>query len=131
MGKNAEVVRALYGAFNERDQETSRRLLADDVEWVNPESAVEPGKREGREQYDEALRSLRRAFKEVEIEVEEIVESGDRVATTVVFHAGTRGLTTDDRQGHLWTLRDGRAVRFEWFRGEGGPGQALEALGAD
>jgi ketosteroid isomerase-like protein len=42
----------------------------------------------------------------------------------------TRGRGSDveveGRESALWTLRDGKVVRYEWFHG---PTEALEALG--
>jgi uncharacterized protein len=116
-GENIEIVRRLYRAFNERDTETTRELMDPEVEWVNPDDAIEPGTRHGFGEYQDALRNLRQTFDQMELEVERIEESGDRVATALTIRARGRasGLETTTRQGGLWTLRQGRAVRYEWF----------------
>ena len=54
---------------------------------------------------------------------------GDQVAVLVRFRARGRG-SGAEVEGHesaLFTFRDGKVVRYEWFHGETG---AFEALGA-
>jgi uncharacterized protein len=116
VGRNADIVRRLYEAFNRRDTPTTRELMDPDIEWVNPEEAVEPGTRRGFNDYQGALRRVREIFKDAEIEVDRLVESGDRVATSVRMrvHLDASGMDTTVRQSHLWTFRDGKATRFEW-----------------
>ena len=42
---------------------------------------------------------------------------------------GTRsGIDVDRRQGYVWTVRDGKAVRFQWFND---PAEALAAAGIE
>jgi hypothetical protein len=36
------------------------------------------------------------------------------------------GIDIDRRQGYLWTIHDGKAVRFQWFND---PAEALAAAG--
>jgi hypothetical protein len=44
-------------------------------------------------------------------------------------HAGPRKRHRQERkQGYVWTLRDRKAIRFQWFNE---PHQALEAAGLD
>jgi ketosteroid isomerase-like protein len=114
--ENAAIVRRLYEAFNRRDTEATRELMNPNIEWVNPEDAVEPGTRRGFGDYQGALRRVREVFREAEIEVDRLVTSGDRVATSVRMHVhlDTSGMDTTVRQSHLWTFRDGKATRFEW-----------------
>jgi ketosteroid isomerase-like protein len=117
MEDNSEAVRRLYDAFNRRDTAATRELMDPEIEWVNPTDAVEPGTRRGFEQYQVALRKVREVFGDGEIEVDRMVESGDQVAAKIRMrvHLDARGFDTVVDQSHLWTFREGRAVRFEWF----------------
>jgi ketosteroid isomerase-like protein len=126
-GDGVDAVRRLYRAFNERDTEAARELMGPDIEWVNPDDAIEPGTRHGYGEYQEALRSLRETFDRMVIEVERIEASGDRVAAGLTIRARGRGsgLEATMRQGGLWTFREGRAVRYEWF---GDPDRPFELL---
>jgi ketosteroid isomerase-like protein len=127
-GENAEIVRQLYEGFN-RERRGTRKLLDPGIEWINPERALEPGQRRGLEEWDGALERVQESFREARVEVERIVESGDRVASAVTLRVRGResGLDTQMRQSHLWTIRAGKAVRFEWFMD---PGRAFDLLEA-
>jgi ketosteroid isomerase-like protein len=116
MDENAALVRRLYEAFNRRDTEATRGLMDPEIEWVNAEEAVEPGTRHGFDEYQDSLRRVREVFRDAEIELDHLVESGDRVATRVRMHAhlDASGMDTTMPQSHLWTFREGKAVRFEW-----------------
>ena len=117
MGDNAQAVRRLYEAFNRRDTESTRELMDPDIEWVNPDDAVEPGTRSGFDQYQDALRSVREVFDNAEIAVDELVEAGELVAARIRMHVHLEagGMDTEVGQSHLWTFRGGKAIRFAWF----------------
>jgi ketosteroid isomerase-like protein len=50
------------------------------------------------------------------------------VAVVLSYRARGRGsrVEVDGRMSALWTFRDGKVVRFEWFHE---PAEALEAIG--
>jgi ketosteroid isomerase-like protein len=51
------------------------------------------------------------------------------VAVTGVAHGtSASGVKAEWRQGYVWTVRDGRAVRFRWFSD---PAEALQAVGLE
>ena len=121
-GENVEVVRRIYEAW--RDGRSARDLIDDDVEYVNPPDAVEGGTRHGRR----AFAGIRDAYDDVRVEPERFFEAGtDVVVIARITGKGKgSGVDMDWRQGYIWTVRDGRAVRFRWFTK---PEQALEAAG--
>ena len=61
-------------------------------------------------------------------ELHELFDCGESVVAAVSFHARSRtsGVAVVQEEGHTWTLRDGRVVRFEWGRD---PPTALDAAG--
>jgi ketosteroid isomerase-like protein len=95
---------------------------------VNPSGAVEPGTRVGAESFGEAVASVADSFKGARVELEELIDQGDRVVVIGTLHGRGRGsgAEVERRQGYIWTIRDGKAVRFEWFND---PRGALEAAG--
>lgn len=123
------LVRRLYENLTERDP--SRRdvteLLHRDVEWVNPEEAIEGGTRRGVEGWTTAVRGLRDSFEQTEIVPQRFIEAGDRVAVIAEFRVRARGsgLETTAPQSHLWTIRDGKVARFQWWND---PRRALDAI---
>jgi ketosteroid isomerase-like protein len=116
--QDLDTISAVYEAWNGADRyaETSP-FIADDFEYVNPEYAVEPGIRRGPSGWLEAMDNLYSAFEEFEHRLGEMVEVGDRILcfTTFVATAAGSRITVEHDEAQLWTLRDGKIVRFEWF----------------
>jgi ketosteroid isomerase-like protein len=48
------------------------------------------------------------------------------VVIGVATGTGASGAKFERRQAYLWTVRDGRAIRFRWFND---PAEALAAVG--
>jgi ketosteroid isomerase-like protein len=64
-----------------------------------------------------AIDAQREVFDEFVIEPEEFHEHGDYVAVPVRQRArgGVSGVEVEIRIGHLWTVRNGKAIRLEVF----------------
>jgi len=120
--ENVEIVRAIYEAWSE--SRSAAPFIERDLEYVNPPEAVEPGTRIGRRY----LAAVQDVYPDFRIEPERFVDAGDDVV--VIASIRGRGVRSqavaDQRQGYVWTLRDGKAIRFRWFND---PRQALEAVG--
>src|SRR4051794_35481945 len=89
---NVDAVRAVYAAWARADLPGPPELLDDEIEYVNPPEAAEPGTRRG---IAEFARAVERAFEEWEIsqlEPEEMTAAGDEVAVVVRYRA--RGRTS-------------------------------------
>ena len=118
---NVEVVRSIYRAWS--SNESARDLIDPELEYVNPTYAVESGTRHDRG----ALREIRKVYPDFRVEPERFVDAGeDIVVIGVARGTSASGLETQWRQGYIWTVRDGRAIRFRWFND---PKEALEAVG--
>ena len=120
--ESVELVRRIYDAWDRG--ESARDFIAADMEYVNPSYAVEPGTRRGRK----SLALVRGAYEDFEIEVERIIDAGDE--TVVLAHftgsGSVSGVPVAGEHGYVWTVRDGLAVRFQWFQSHR---EALEAAG--
>jgi ketosteroid isomerase-like protein len=70
------------------------------------------------------------SFDNVRIEVRETRDSGDQVVVLATYTARGRksGAKRENEDGYVWTVRDGKAVRFEWFND---PAKALRAVGLE
>ena len=125
--ENVQIVRRIYEAW-EKGAPGDSGLLDPEIEWVNPSGAVEPGTRLGAESFGEAAVSVSDSSKGLRVEIEELIDRGDRVIVIGTLHGMGRGSGADveRRHGYIWTIRDGKAVRFEWFND---PREALEAAG--
>jgi uncharacterized protein len=119
--ENVEIVRAIYDAWSKG--ESPRDLLDPDIEYVNPPYAVESGVRHGRS----ALDSVREVYPDFRVELERFVDAGeDVVVIGIARGTSASGVATTRPHGFVWTVRDGRAVRFSWFHE---PSEALKAVG--
>src|SRR5437762_13148396 len=126
--ENVDVVRAIHEALARGESPASLGLLHPDIEYVNPPGAVETGTRRGIAAYEHALRSLHEAFEDVRIEVREMKDVGDQVVVLATFIArgASSGARREHDEGYVWTVRDGKAVSFQWFND---PAKALKAAG--
>jgi ketosteroid isomerase-like protein len=120
--ENVELVRRIHERLD--DQNWTSDLIADDIEYVNPPYAVEPGVRYGRESF----KIVRETYEDFRFEVDRFVDGGDVVVALGRYSASGRasGVSVTGDHGYVWTVRDGRAVRFEWFQSHR---EALEAAG--
>jgi ketosteroid isomerase-like protein len=119
--ENVDLVRAIYEAWLEGT--SARHLIAKDLEYVNPTYAVESGTRRDRK----ALRAVRDVYPDYRVIPDRFIESGDDVVVLGTAHGtGASGVEMTIRQGFIWTVEDGRAVRMRWFNDWD---EALEAAG--
>ncbi|MGZ8667508.1 MAG: nuclear transport factor 2 family protein [Solirubrobacterales bacterium] len=125
--ENVNIVKRIYRAW-EDGSPLSSGLLAEDIDWVNPGEAVEPGTRHGVSAFGEAVDSVTSTFEGARVRFEEFIDAGEKVVVIGTLHGIGQGsgLEIDARQGYVWTIRDGKAVRFEWFND---PDAALESVG--
>jgi ketosteroid isomerase-like protein len=117
-----DVVREIYDAW--LTGRTARDYIDADIEYVNPPDAVEPGVRHGRKWFA----AIRSSYDDVVVEPLELIDApGDDVIVVARVTGTGRSsrLPIDRRQGYVWTVRDGKAVRFRWFNS---PEEAYSAV---
>jgi ketosteroid isomerase-like protein len=126
--ENVEIVRSVYDAWAREEFPGPLELMDPEIEYVNPIGAVEPGTRRGLDAFHRAVEKVFEGWATWEMEPEVLKAAGDKVAVAVRYRARGResGVEVDGRESALWTLRDGRVVRYAWFHG---PADAFEAVG--
>ena len=115
MSELRDAIRVAYAAFSRGEVEAVMDLLHPDVEWVPPTSSLDPQPLRGR---DAVRRYLAPNFFESQsAEPIEVLEEGDRVLVIARVRARGResGVELDQTAYHLWTVAEGRAVRFAAF----------------
>lgn len=122
-----EVVERIYDSWR-RMEGMPEDLMDPEIEWVNPPDAVEPGTRHGSESFRHAISKVGGAWREVEIDVSRLEEVGDKVVAIVglTFVGRESGVEVASRQGHVFTIPEGKVTRFEFFNQ---PERALAAVG--
>jgi ketosteroid isomerase-like protein len=128
---NTDVIRGVYdawirrgpGAFDALDPEIE---VHPDPEafWVGVDQVYR-----GHEGLREYLRAVNEAFEDYRPEVEDFLEVGDKVVTLAIEHGRGRDSGAEvrsERTAHVWTMREGTAVRLDLYIDRD---RALEALG--
>ena len=112
---NVEALRRGYEALNRGDLSVVLELLDPDIEWHEPDPSPEAGTHTGRDSFERFMSSWIDSFDGFQVEPEQVVERGDKLIA-VVRQSG-RGLASgfhiDARLAHVWTVQDGRAIRWE------------------
>ena len=126
--ENVEIVRSFYRAWARNDLPGPVEFMDPEIEYVNPAKAVESGTRRGVAAFAEAVQRTFDGWESWQMEPEQFRTSGDQVAVVVRYRGRGRGsgVEVDGRESALWTIRDGKVVRYAWFNGRD---EALEAAG--
>ena len=128
--ENVEIVRRAYEAFNSNEPDAAIALLDPDVEWTLPAHFPDADTWTGRERVVEGLRTMSDSWESLHLEVQELIDAGDRVVALVHIQgrAAVTGLDLAGMgvDGHLWTLRGGRVMAVRMY---GGTADALKEIG--
>jgi ketosteroid isomerase-like protein len=129
--ENVELVRGVYDAVARRDAETPFEFYAEDIVWdmSNWRRAYLYSQPvyHGHEGVRQAWRDVLSAFGEIDFEVEELVDAGDRVLAVIHEREIGRASGVPVEATHLavWTLAEGKVIRLQVFDDRQ---EALEAV---
>jgi ketosteroid isomerase-like protein len=131
--ENVAVAREGYQALNEAYR-TGDFLTAiekachPDVVLKTSGMFPETGEYHGHEGMREFTANQAEAFEEMSIQPEEFIDAGDKVVVPVRFGGKARhsGIQAEFSVVHVWTLRDGKALRLDMYQNRD---EALEAAG--
>jgi uncharacterized protein len=128
VSENVEQLKRGYEAFNHGDLEAVFELLDPEIESVNDERVPFAGTYRGHEELRALLRDQQEVFGQLTMEPYEFFEAGDQVVAFVRVRARgeASGAAVEITIGHLWTIRNGKAIRWQGFPERE---KALEAAG--
>jgi ketosteroid isomerase-like protein len=128
--ENVEVAAAFYSAWTREDNQAVLGLLDPEIEYVNPDGAIEPGVRKGIDDYLIIVEKMREGWASWRMYPERYVPVADKVVVVYRYEAEARssGVPLKGHESALLTLREGKIVRYEWFLA---PGDALKAVGLE
>jgi ketosteroid isomerase-like protein len=125
--ENVEVVRAIYASMG-----TSVRydLIDPDIEMDFSERVFNPAVYRGHDGLQQLQDDVAEIWDEWITEPEELIDAGEHVVALVRTRGRGRGsgVEVESRHANLWTLRDGKAVRYRFYRE---PDDALRAVRPD
>ena len=132
--ENVEIVRRLLAALQSVDSGNFERRFAEireifdpEVEWVAaPHSLLASEEYRGYDGVRRFWTQFLSAWDEYGLQVDEVIDAGDRVVAVMRLSGRTNELEVDEARSSLVTLRDGRIVRIEPFASKDG---ALKAAG--
>jgi ketosteroid isomerase-like protein len=119
--ENVEIVRRIYEAVARRDDVTPFELYAEDIVWdvssarrvaLNPKPVYQ-----GHEGVRQFWRDALSAFGAVDLEVAELMGTGDRVLAVVRERDVGRasGVPVETTHVAVWTLAGGKVIRMQLF----------------
>jgi ketosteroid isomerase-like protein len=119
---NVELVRGIYAAWQAGT--SARGFMDAEIEYVNPPDAVETGTLRGPASFG----LIRDAYDDVEVRPTRFIDAGDDVVVVAILTGVSHGarVPVERRQGYVWTIRGGKAIRFRWFNTAD---EALAAVG--
>ena len=117
--QNIEIVRRGYEAFGHGDMNTLLGSFDEQIEWISPGPADLPtaGRRTGRQQIAEFFTVLNDTFEIQRFEPKEFIAQGDRVVVTGTDTSRVKatGKVIEGEWAHIFTLKDGKVVRFQEY----------------
>ena len=122
-----KIVSRSYDAFGRGDPEAALAAFDPEIEAYDHD-IPDAGEYRGFEGLMRWQADWERSWESWRWVPEEFIEAGDRVVAILRVHAKGRqsGLEVERVDGAVWTLRDGKCVRLDYY---GNREQALEAAG--
>ena len=115
MSDNVELVRGAYEAFGRGDIPAVMENFADDIDWHVSEVLPQGGDAHGTEEVGQFFQRLGDTWSEFQVQVEDMVASGDRVCVIGRASGQLDGTQTGYGFVHAWTVRDGSLSRFDEY----------------
>jgi ketosteroid isomerase-like protein len=130
--ENVEVVRGGFEGFNRGDVEAVVEMCDPAVEWFPPAELPSVSAYHGHQGVREATGDMLDVFGALQAEPERFIDAEDRVIVLFCWrgHGKGSGLSLDlfGEQAGVFTMRNGKAIRVEWYIDRA---EALEAAGLE
>lgn len=109
-----QVVQSMYDAFARADIPALLSTLDEEIDWRAPENLPHGGHFTGRDGVTQFFQGIGDRWESLTLEVEDVIDRGDRVVVLASAHGQLRATGEDAgyTAAHVWTLRDGRPIRF-------------------
>ena len=123
-----DLIKRGYAAFARGDMKAVLEFIDPEIEVHEPGGGVEPGVRRSIDGFLASIRNVQEVWEDFALEPEEVIELEDRLLVRVLMRGTGKGsgVPIHTRVAHLWTVREGRAVKLEmWTNWD----EALEAVG--
>jgi uncharacterized protein len=118
--ENINVINRIYEAFGQRDFSAVLELFGPAIEWIAADNSplADRSPYRGLDEVREGpLRRLAAGFESLTVRVDEIFSAGDRVVVLGYYDGvyKANGKRFQAQVAHVWTLADGKAVKFQQY----------------
>jgi uncharacterized protein len=121
--ENVKIVEKAYTDFKTGNIDALLANLAEDVQWELPEIKNVPfgGKRAGRQQVGQFFATVAENQEPLQFEPREFIAERDKVVALGNYKWRVKGTgkTFECAFAHVFTIRDGKVVRFQEFTDTG------------
>ena len=127
--ENVELTRRGYEAFARRDLDAVfEEFMHPEIEAHDPPEIPDAAIHRGREAVRRDWEEIYELFEDFSIDVEKSFDRGDEVLVLLRYRGrgSESGVEVEAPMAHVWTIRDGKAVRLRQFLDRA---EALEAVG--
>jgi ketosteroid isomerase-like protein len=126
--EDLKALRAEYVAMSRQDWGAVLSMAHPDFELQTPRGGLDAGMVHGVDRARRAFENFFSPFEAVSVEPEAFFENGSQIVVFFVQRARPAGSTAlvERRAAHLWTMRDGKAMKLQIFPRRD---EALEAAG--
>ena len=117
-GTNVQILEQLYDAFGRGDIAAVLGAFDPEIEWISAEGAPYPGTFHGPDAVlQNIFMRIGMDWDEFRAEPTEYIDGGENVVALGVYSGTYRDTAKSMRAlfAHVWTLRDGRLVRFRQY----------------
>jgi ketosteroid isomerase-like protein len=116
--ENVELARKAFQAFEHQDLSQLEEFCHPDIEMDWSRRLIDPIVTRGLEGIRGFFEEVASLFEEASFEEEEILEFGDQVlvVSTGHFRGRASGIEVKARAANVWTIRDGKLVRFCFYQ---------------
>jgi uncharacterized protein len=127
---NVELALSALRAFEQRDMNAIEELCTPGIEFDWSRRLLDPTTTRGYEGIRQFFEEVDGIFDEIVFEEDEILQFGDEVlvVSTGRFRGRTSGVDVTAHGAILWTIRDGKLVRFRFYQTKE---DALEELASE
>ena len=126
--ENIDRLRRGYEAFARRDLDAALEMMDPEIEAHDAPEAPDATVHHGREAVRRDWEQMLALFEDFKLDIEEVFDAGEELVVFLRLSGQGResGAEVDARMAHMWTIREGRAIRLRQYLDRA---EALEAVG--
>ena len=126
--ENIDRLRRGYEAFARRDLDAALEMMDPEIEAHDAPEAPDATVHHGREAVRRDWEQMFALFEDFTIDIEEVFDAGEELVVFLRLSGRGResGAEVEARMAHVWTIREGRAIRLRQYLDRA---EALAAVG--